>query len=131
MLVFSRLQCGAMGIMDILFSHLWWRHQKQEKVQPNKKINPHISVDDFIGLFREKKTSATNNGTKCASARMIPLAETNTCNDVACPTAGKDNSKYLKFCGTIFAGLTRRCDSRMSIGVNKFGANQLLYPSPP
>ena len=47
----------------------------------------------LIFLFREKKAGATNNGTKCASARMIPLAETNTCNDVACPSTGKDNKE--------------------------------------
>ena len=31
-----------------------------------------------------------NNGTKCASTRMILLTETNTCNEVDCP---KENGK--------------------------------------
>ena len=42
-------------------------------------------------IFRGKVADATNNGTKCASARMIPITETNTCNDVSCPSGKKSN----------------------------------------
>ena len=94
-----------MGIMDILLSHLWWRQQKQDKVQPIYSFVKNQTFYDFIRLFSEKNAGATNNGTECASARMIPLTETNTCNDVACPPAGKEKKDYLKFCGTLFAGL--------------------------
>ena len=33
---------------------------------------------------------ASNNGTKCASARTIPLAETDNCNVVSCPPGEQD-----------------------------------------
>ena len=43
-----------------------------------------VHVHD-INVHRGKIADATNNGTKCASARMVPLTEENTCNDVSCP----------------------------------------------
>ena len=51
-----------------------------------------LNVHD-VNLVRGKIADATNNGTKCASARMIPLTEENTCNDVSCPLGGKNNLK--------------------------------------
>ena len=45
-------------------------------------------------MFRGKIADAANNGTECASARIIPLTETNTCNDVACPS-GENNCDSL------------------------------------
>ena len=49
-------------------------------------------------LFREKLADAANNGEKCESAiqsRIILLTDTNTCNDLTCPT-GK-NSEIVAF----------------------------------
>ena len=43
-------------------------------------------------MFREKIADAANNGTKCAAARTIPLAETNTCNILPC-AVGKNKNK--------------------------------------
>ena len=53
-----------------------------------------VHVHD-INVHRGKIADATNNGTKCASARMVPLTEENTCNDVSCPpfAGGKNNLK--------------------------------------
>ena len=43
-------------------------------------------------LPRGKIASAANNGEKCASARTIPLAETNTCNILPC-----DQGNYYNY----------------------------------
>lgn len=53
----------------------------------------HVLNVHNVNLVRGKIADATNNGTKCASARMIPLTEENTCNDVSCPLGGKNNLK--------------------------------------
>ena len=53
----------------------------------------HVLNVHNVNLVRGKLADATNNGTKCASARMIPLTEENTCNDVSCPLSGKNNLK--------------------------------------
>ena len=46
-------------------------------------------------LFRDKLADAANNGEKCVSTRIILLTDTNTCNDLNCPT-GK-NSEIVAF----------------------------------
>ena len=49
-----------------------------------------------IVLFRGKIAGATNNGTKCAAARTIPLAETNTCNLLPCDQG--NNNLLIHLC---------------------------------
>ena len=58
-------------------------------------LRVHVLNVHNVNLVRGKLADATNNGTKCASARMIPLTEENTCNDVSCPpfAGGKNNLK--------------------------------------
>ena len=58
-------------------------------------LTVHVLNVHNVNLVRGKLADATNNGTKCASARMIPLTEENTCNDVSCPpfAGGKNNLK--------------------------------------
>ena len=51
----------------------------------------------IISLIRGKIASASNNGTKCAAARTIPLSETNACNDVPCPGKSQHILKFLNF----------------------------------
>ena len=50
----------------------------------------HVLNFHNVNVHRGKIADATNNGTNCASARMIPLTEEITCNDVSCPQ-GKNN----------------------------------------
>ena len=50
-------------------------------------------------LIREEITDASNNDTKCASSRMVPLTDTDTCNVVDCPSGNvkkkeENNNKY-------------------------------------
>ena len=44
-------------------------------------------------LIREEITDASNNDTKCASSRMVPLTDTDTCNVVDCPSGNVKKKK--------------------------------------
>ena len=70
-------------------------HRKKRNNLTFTMLMVHVLNVHNVNLVRGKIADATNNGTKCASARMIPLTEENTCNDVSCPpfAGGKNNLK--------------------------------------
>ena len=48
-------------------------------------------------MIRDKIADASNNGTKCVSARTIPLTETDRCNVVDCPPGINATQKLKKY----------------------------------
>ena len=63
--------------------HLAVSHAAEE-AKTGKGANDKLPLLSIL-LLRGKIAGATNNGTRCASARTIPLTETDTCNVVECP----------------------------------------------
>ena len=48
------------------------------------------NTKDEILFCRGKISDPLNGGAACSSTRMLPLKESNTCNNVACPTGEKN-----------------------------------------
>ena len=66
-----------------------------EATRPGQGSNNFIQTShiDIFLFIRDKIADASNNGTKCASSRMTPLTETDSCNVVDCPSGNVKKKK--------------------------------------
>ena len=87
----ARLGRGALGAIARLLAEEATKRGRGAALQLS-----FFSITVFGFFFRRDKIAdAENNGTQCVSSRnLIPLEETNTCNNEDCPAAeGENNCK--------------------------------------